>query len=160
MGYAAGAEVVNPPPDGRSFLSDVPWLRADNGFGPVEKDTSNGEQAAGDGHPITIQGTVYAKGIGAHAPGSIEYYLAGRCSAVSAQVGVDDEKSATGSVTFELWADGTKVADSGSLTVDDAAKPLAADLTGAAFLRLVVTDGGNGNNSDHADWADAKLTCS
>ena len=159
-GYAAGAEVVNPPPDGRSFLSDVPWLRADNGFGPVEKDTSNGEQAAGDGHPITIQGTVYAKGIGAHAPGSIEYYLAGRCSAVSAQVGVDDEKSATGSVTFELWADGTKVADSGSLTVDDAAKPLAADLTGAAFLRLVVTDGGNGNNSDHADWADAKLTCS
>jgi alpha-galactosidase len=159
-GYAAAVEVVNPPPGGTSFLSDVPWLRADNGWGPVEKDTSNGEQAAGDGHPITIEGTVYAKGLGAHAPGSIEYYVAGHCSAVSAQVGVDDEKSANGSVTFELWADGDKVADSGPLTVDDAATPLAADLSGAAFVRLVATDAGDGTNSDHADWADAKLTCS
>jgi alpha-galactosidase len=159
-GYSAALQVVNPPPSGTSFLSDVPWLSAANGWGPVEKDTSNGERATGDGHPITIQGTQYAKGLGAHAPSSIEYYLAGQCSAVSAQVGVDDEKSANGSVTFELWADGTKVADSGLLTVADAAKPLAADVGGATFLRLVVTDGGDGIDSDHADWADAKLTCS
>jgi alpha-galactosidase len=159
-GYAGQVEVVIPPPGGTSFLSDLTWLRAANGWGPVEKDASNGEQAAGDGRPLTIQGAVYSKGLGAHAPSAIEYYLAGRCSAVSAQVGVDDEKSANGSVSFELWANGAKIADSGPLTVDDAAKPLTADVGGARFLRLVVTDGGNGIDSDHADWAEAKLTCS
>jgi alpha-galactosidase len=58
-----------------------------------------------------------------------------------------------------LWADGTKVADSGLLTTADAAKHLTADVSGATFVRLVVTDGGNGNDSDHSDWADAQLTC-
>jgi alpha-galactosidase len=150
---------ASPPPSGTSYASDIPWLRSDNGWGPVEKDTSNGEQPAGDGHPITINGTVYKKGLGAHAPSTVEYYTAKKCTAFSADVGVDDEKTAKGSVTFEIWADGTKVADSGLLTTADAAKHLTADVTGATFLRLVVTDGGDGNDSDHADWADARLTC-
>ncbi len=34
----------------------------------------------------------------------------------------------------------------------------AVDLTGQAQLRLVVDPNGV-NYSDHADWADAKLTC-
>jgi alpha-galactosidase len=85
--------------------------------------------------------------------------VGGKCSAFTASVGVDDEKNATGSVTFEVWADGRKVADSGLLTTDLPAKPLSADVTGAGVVRLIVTDGGDGNNSDHADWADAKVTC-
>jgi alpha-galactosidase len=72
---------------------------------------------------------------------------------------VDDEKAAKGSVTFEIWADGTKAADSGLLTTADGPRHLTADLTGATFVRLVVTDGGNGNDSDHADWAGPRLTC-
>jgi alpha-galactosidase len=150
---------ASPPPSGTSYLSDVPWLRSDNGWGPVEKDTSNGEQPAGDGHPITINGTVYKKGLGVHAPSTVEYYTAKKCTSVSADVGVDDEKTAKGSVTFEIWADGTKAADSGLLTTADDAKHLTADVSGATFVRLVVTDGGNGNDSDHSDWADARLTC-
>ena len=43
-------------------VSDLPFLSATNGWGPVERDTSNGEQAAGDGRPITINGVQYAKG--------------------------------------------------------------------------------------------------
>jgi len=147
------------PPSGTSYLSDIPWLRADNGYGPVEKDTSNGEKAAGDGHPITINGSVYKKGLGTNAPSTIEYYTAKKCTSLSTDVGVDDEKAASGSVTFEVWADGNKVADSGLLTVADPAKHLTADVSGATFVRVVVTDGGNGNNSDHGDWAGAQLTC-
>jgi alpha-galactosidase len=147
------------PPQGTSYLSDIAWLRVSNGWGPVEKDMSNGETAAGDGHPITINGTVHTKGLGVHAPSSVEYYTAKKCTSVSADVGVDDEKTAKGSVTFELWADGTKVADSGLLTTADPAKHLTAGVGGATFVRLVVTDGGNGNDSDHADWADAQITC-
>ena len=80
------------PPSGTSYLSDIPWLRADNGYGPVEKDTSNGEKAAGDGHPITIDGSVYKKGLGTNAPSAIEYYTAEKCTSLSTDVGVDDEK--------------------------------------------------------------------
>jgi hypothetical protein len=33
------------------------------------------------------------------------------------------------------------------------------DVTGARMLTLRVTDGGDGKNFDHADWADARVTC-
>src|SRR5205085_12704987 len=36
---------------------------------------------------------------------------------------------------------------------------VSVPLSGVTTLRLVVTDAGNGNAFDHADWADAKLTC-
>jgi alpha-galactosidase len=149
-----------PPSAGTSFLSDLKWLRATSGWGPIEIDRSNGERAAGDGHPLTIGGVVFAKGLGAHAPSTIEYFVGGRCASVTAQVGVDDEKTANGTVTFEIWADGTKVADSGVLTTAMPAAPLSGDVSGAKVVRLVVTDAGDGINSDHADWADAKITCS
>ncbi|WP_203597937.1 NPCBM/NEW2 domain-containing protein [Streptomyces sp. SID7909] len=153
------AHVVVPPPPGGGYLSDLPQLSASNGYGPVEKDTSNGESAAGDGHPLTIGGQVYAKGLGAHAASSVEYYAGGACTAVTAQVGVDDEKGAKGTVAFEIWADGTKAASTGVLTNAMAPQPLSADVTGAQVVRLVVMDGGDGDDSDHADWGDLRITC-
>ncbi|MFJ8492726.1 NPCBM/NEW2 domain-containing protein [Streptomyces sp. NPDC094038] len=151
--------VADPPPAGGSYLSDLPWLSADNGWGPVERDTSNGETAAGDGHPITIGGVVYSKGLGTHAQSEVDYYAGKACEKVTADVGVDDEEAANGSVSFEVWADGTKVASTGVLTTDLPAQPLTADVTGAEVVRLVVTDGGDGITSDHGDWADARISC-
>ncbi|KOV57356.1 alpha-galactosidase [Streptomyces sp. MMG1121] len=153
------ASVVLRPPTGTSYLSDLPWLSATSGWGPVERDTSNGESAAGDGHPITIGGTVYAKGLGAHAPSDISFYTGKACTKVTADVGVDDEKGTKGTVAFEIWADGTEVASTDVLTNAMSAHPLTADVTGAQVVRLVVTDGGDGNDSDHADWADAQVSC-
>ncbi|MFC5099379.1 NPCBM/NEW2 domain-containing protein [Kibdelosporangium philippinense] len=98
----------------------------------------------------------YAKGLGTHAPGVVEYYVAGRCTGFTADVGLDDEKGNNGNATFEVWADGRKVADSGALTNLMPAKPLSADITGATLVRLISTDAGDGNNSDHTDWADAR----
>ncbi|GAA3775308.1 NPCBM/NEW2 domain-containing protein [Streptomyces coacervatus] len=151
--------VVVPPPSGTSGLGDLPWLSATNGYGPVERNTSNGESAAGDGHPITIGGVVYGKGLGVHAESAVEYYTGKACRTVTADVGVDDEKGANGTVAFEIWADGTEVASTGVLTNAMPAQPLTADVTGAQVIRLVVTDGGDGIDSDHADWANAELTC-
>ncbi|MFJ7945846.1 NPCBM/NEW2 domain-containing protein [Streptomyces sp. NPDC096354] len=153
------AHVVVAPPAGSSYLSDLPQLSSSNGWGPVEKDTSNGESSAGDGNPLTIGGTVFAKGLGVHAQSAVEFYTAGACSAVTAQVGVDDEKGAKGTVAFEIWADGTKVASTGVLTNAMAAQPITADVSGAQVVRLVVTDGGDGVDSDHADWADLRMGC-
>ena len=153
------ASVVVPPPSGTSGLGDLPWLSATNGYGPVERNTSNGESAAGDGHPITIGSVVYDIGLGVHAESAVEYYTGKACTTVTADVGVDDEKGANGTVAFEVWADGTKVASTGVLTNAMPAQPLTADVTGAQVVRLVVTDGGDGIDSDHADWANAQLTC-
>ncbi|MFI7400751.1 NPCBM/NEW2 domain-containing protein [Streptomyces sp. NPDC049541] len=153
------ASVVVPPPSGTSGLGDLPWLSATNGYGPVERNTSNGESAAGDGNPLTIGGVVYGKGLGVHAESAVEYYTGRACRTVTADVGVDDEKGANGTVAFEVWADGTKVASTGVLTNAMPAQPLTADVTGAQVVRLVVTDGGDGIDSDHADWANAQLAC-
>ncbi|MFD8685777.1 NPCBM/NEW2 domain-containing protein [Streptomyces sp. NPDC059651] len=153
------AHVVVAPPAGGGYLSDLPQLSASNGYGPVEKDTSNGESAAGDGNPLTVGGEVYAKGLGVHADSAVEYYVGGACSTVTARVGVDDEKGAKGSVAFEIWSDGTKAASTGVLTNAMAAQSLSADVGGAQAVRLVVTDGGDGVDSDHADWADLRITC-
>lgn len=153
------AHVVVAPPAGSSYLSDLPQLSSSNGWGPVEKDTSNGESSAGDGNPLTIGGTVFLKGLGVHAQSAVEFYAAGACSAVTAQVGVDDEKGAKGTVAFEIWADGTKAASTAVLTNAMAAQPITADVSGAQVVRLVVTDGGDGVDSDHADWADLRMGC-
>ncbi|MEU4657729.1 NPCBM/NEW2 domain-containing protein [Streptomyces sp. NPDC023723] len=152
------AHVVLPPPAGTSYLSDQPWLAATNGWGPVERDTSNGERAAGDGRPLTIGGTAYPKGLGVHAPSDVSFYAGRRCEQVTAAVGVDDE-GAGGTVAFEIWADGTRAAASGVLAGGTAARPLTADVSGAQVVRLVVTDAGDGVDFDHADWADARLSC-
>nr|WP_086013644.1 NPCBM/NEW2 domain-containing protein [Streptomyces bingchenggensis] len=155
----APVHVVVAPPSGTSYASDLPWLSAVNGWGPVEKDTSVGENAAGDGHPITIGGTVHAKGLGVHAPSEVTYYTGGRCTSFTAQVGVDDEEDAAGTVAFEVWADGEKVASTGTLTNADPATTVTAALGGATTVRLVTTDAGDDVTSDHGDWAEAAFSC-
>jgi alpha-galactosidase len=151
--------VPNPPPTGTAYVSDIPWTSWTNGWGPPERDRSNGEQGAADGHPITIGGVTYAKGVGVHAVSEIDVYVGGRCASFSSAVGIDDEVGDRGQVDFQVFADATKVADSGVVTGSGNAVSLEADLSGATFLRLVVTDGGDGINYDHSDWADAQVSC-
>jgi alpha-galactosidase len=151
--------VPNPPPHGTAYVSDLQWTSATNGWGPVERDMSNGETGARDGHTITIGGVTYAKGIGAHAPSEVDVYVGGNCTSFASDVGLDDEVGNNGSVDFQVFADNAKVADSGVVHGADAAKHLTADLSGAQFLRLVITDAGDGNSYDHSDWAGAAVTC-
>ncbi|MCX4539493.1 NPCBM/NEW2 domain-containing protein [Streptomyces sp. NBC_01565] len=147
------------PPAGTSHLSDLPWTGVSSGWGPVERDRSNGERPAGDGRTLTVNGATYAKGLGVHAPSTLAYHLGARCTALTVDVGVDDESSYTGAVAFRIYRDDAVVADSGVMTTADPARRLTADLTGGQTLRLVVTDGGNGIDYDHADWAGPRLTC-
>jgi alpha-galactosidase len=151
-------QVLTPPSAGLVSLTALPQVSVTNGWGPAEINTSNGEQPAGDGMPITIGGQVYAHGLGTHAPSEIVYYLGGRCSALTTDVGIDDEKTANGSASFRIYADSQLVADSGTRTVSDPALTLTANLSGATWLHL-VTDPGPSTNSDHTDWAEPILTC-
>lgn len=149
-----------PTPATTGFLSDQSWVSATNGWGPVERDRSNGETGAGDGRTLTIGGVTFAKGLGVHAASEVRYALAAGCTSFTAQVGLDDETGTSGSVVFQVWTDGVKSYDSGVLTGSGGPVALNVNVTGKTDLRLVVTDGADGVSSDHADWADAKLACS
>ncbi|GGS31860.1 NPCBM/NEW2 domain-containing protein [Actinokineospora fastidiosa] len=148
-----------PAPQGDAWVSDLEWMTATNGWGPVERDRSNNESAGGDGNPLTVDGVVHAKGLGVHAPSSVLVNLDGRCSRFTAVVGVDDEMADRGSVVFKVVGDGTERYVSPVLRGTSAALPVEVDVTGVRTLDLQVTDGGDGIGSDHGDWASAKLTC-
>lgn len=159
LGAQTSVRTLPPPPTTDSWASDLDWTASQNGWGPVEKDLSNGETGTGDGSPLTIGGTVYAKGLGSHAPARIRYYLGGKCTSFTAQVGVDDVQKSAGSVQFSVTADGTEKVKSPVLKAADSAWSLTADVTGAKYVELVVGDGGDGNGNDHADWGDARFHC-
>jgi hypothetical protein len=141
------------------YVSDLTWTSAINGWGPVEKDMSNGERSAGDGRTITLNNVTYAKGLGVHAASDVRYNVAGACSTFTASVGVDDEVGTRGSVVFQVWLDGVKAYDSGTMTGTTATKAVSVTTTGKNQLQLVVTVASGGDAYDHADWADAKITC-
>ncbi|WP_245556458.1 NPCBM/NEW2 domain-containing protein [Deinococcus aquatilis] len=133
-------------------LAPQQLLSATSGWGPVEYDLSNGEQAAADGRTLSLGGQTYGRGYGVHAPSSLVFSVGEQCQTFSADVGVDDEVSG-GSVTFQVWADGQLLADSGLLRGTDAARRLTANVAGKKQLKLVVTSAGDGPSQDHADWA-------
>ncbi|MBB4676839.1 glycoside hydrolase family 97 catalytic domain-containing protein [Crossiella cryophila] len=144
---------------GQPWVSELPFTAESNGWGPVERDRSNNDSAGGDGNPLRINGISYAKGLGAHAPSEVSVHLGGRCTRFTALAGLDDETTSPGSAAFHVLTDGLLRQETGVLRTGQAATPLSVDLTGARTLTLRVSDGGDGRNFDHADWAEARLTC-
>ncbi|HKY35963.1 MAG TPA: NPCBM/NEW2 domain-containing protein [Polyangiaceae bacterium] len=145
---------------GMVYLSGVCELGVStNGLGPLERDLSGGENAARDGGPLTLDGTIYGRGLGVHAPSDIAYALNGGCSKLSATIGIDDAMRNAGSVTFEVWGDGNRLYQSPVLTGASAPLPIDVDVAGVGELHLVAVASGQGAG-DHADWADAALSCS
>ncbi len=133
------------------WVSDVPWTRANNADRPARRDQSH------DGRPLTIDGKVFAKGLGAHAPSDLNYVLDGQWSAFSALVGLDDEvDGAKAEVVFQVWLDGQKAWDSGVMRKGSGTKAVAVPLAGRKELRLVVDTSGPGD-WDHADWVNAQF---
>jgi alpha-galactosidase len=147
------------PAAGTTQVSDLTPSLAGSAWGPVEKDRSNGEQAGGDGRTLTIGGTTYAKGIGVHARSEVRYYLGGRCTQLTATVGIDDEVGDSGSVSMEVWSAGGQLA-SALVRGTDGPRNLVANVTGQQYVHLAALPTQDGVNFDHADWANATVTCS
>ncbi|MCX6628088.1 MAG: DUF1800 family protein [Candidatus Solibacter sp.] len=140
------------------FLSDLDWTHASNGWGPVERDKSNGEAHSGDGVPISINGMKFAKGLGVHAPSDVRFQLNGQFASFVAWIGIDDEVGNNrGSGIFQVWLDGVKAFESPELFGKSDAQKVTLNVAGKNELRLVVNNGGDGNSYDHADWAGAQL---
>ncbi|HZG78845.1 MAG TPA: NPCBM/NEW2 domain-containing protein, partial [Paenibacillus sp.] len=148
---SAAVSATMDPPGAVTYLSDLAWTSATAGWGNVERDRTT------DHKTITLNGVEYAKGIGTHAHSEIVYHLQGVYDRFQADVGVDDETYGNGAVTFEVWLDGAKAFDSGVMNATSETIRIDLDIAGVDELKLVVTNGGNGGDWDHADWADAKI---
>ncbi|MHA4813099.1 sulfatase-like hydrolase/transferase [Streptomyces aculeolatus] len=160
--YPASRTLAVPPPAPRQdgFLSDLEWVSASNGWGPVERDRSNGRQAAGDGPPIGFGGVTYAKGLGVHAPSEIVYHLGAAATRLTAVVGIDDfsaSQSANGATAAQVWGDGRILYESGTLTAATGPREVDVDVTGVRLLRLVVQDANGSTSYDHTSWAAAHI---
>ncbi|MBR4170899.1 MAG: NPCBM/NEW2 domain-containing protein [Kiritimatiellae bacterium] len=112
-----------------------------------------------EGAPLRIFRTNMERGVGTHARSRIMVELSDAI-AFDAQVGLDAEilNSGEGSVRFRVMSGKTVLADTGVLTKRKGPVPIHADLKGVKQAYLEVTDGGDGDNYDHADWGNAYFT--
>lgn len=112
-----------------------------------------------DGNALQIGSQTFADGIGTHAGSYWGLYLGGNATRFQAMVGVDDEVGGgRGSVEFKVVGNGKVLWNSGVMSQGDFAEAIDIDVTGVQRLHLFVTDGGDGINYDHADWANARIT--
>jgi alpha-galactosidase len=110
-----------------------------------------------DGNGLSIGGQKFTHGLGTHAVSIFRIDLDGKAQRFTANVGVDDEKSGHGSVIFKVIGNGKTLWESGLMRGGKPAKAVSVDLGGVKKLVLCVEDGGDGIDSDHADWAEAQI---
>jgi len=120
------------------------------GFAPPQIDH------AWDGSPIVMGGVRYEHGIGTHAWCRMTYAVPPQATTFQAIVGLSDDvrECGAGAVTFEVRDDNDAVRfDSGLVDATTPARSIQADVRGTQTITLVVTEGGNGRDCDHANWA-------
>ncbi len=106
---------------------------------------------------LSVQYMFYRKGLGTHANSTIVYDLHRRFSRFTTDIGVDTEAGPQASVLFELYGDDQLLFRSDIIRRYEYPKHVEVDVSGVAALKLVVTDAGNGNTDDHADWLNPML---
>lgn len=134
----------------KAWLSDYPPGRAAQGFGSLGRDT-NVQQG-----PLRIAGRSFRKGLGTHAHSELVYRIGGGFGSFEAALGLDDSHQG-GSVEFQVYGDDRLLFSSGLVRGGSAARRIRVPIAGVMELKLVVTDGGDGNHCDHANWAAALL---
>lgn len=159
-------------------LTEVTYLRGTCGWGSIHTNTNL------SGGSLSIAGKTYSKGIATHANSIILYNLPEGAKRFTALAGIDntgtdqgskssvefmifdhdatirEEVTASNAGSKTLYVDPEKqIATSGfvSHSSGNNGKEITADITGAKKLYLVVTNGGDGLDYDHADWGNPVL---
>jgi 4-amino-4-deoxy-L-arabinose transferase-like glycosyltransferase len=109
-----------------------------------------------NGGPIRMGGVTYEYGLGTHAWCHMTYAVPAGATAFQAIIGLSDgirwcEKAA---VTFEVRDENDKpLYDSGLVDTTTPPQAIYVKLGDTRAITLVVTEGGNGPDCDHALWA-------
>jgi hypothetical protein len=136
-----------------AYLSDYPYIYGTVGYHELQTDKPL------YGSVFQIGDKTFTKGFGTHAPSEIVYYLNSRYSKFNASIGlqkmtVNAEKS---SVVFKVYGDNVLLYQSKLVKNDTPAESIEVNIKGVNELKLVVTDGGDGQDYDWGDWCDAKI---
>ena len=150
---------IPPQNNGEVYISDRPWQAVQNGLGPAERDTNNGDAAEGDGGVIELDGISYAKGVGVYAYSEITIDLAGQYTRFQSDIGLDDvQDGQCGNIRFEVDVDGFNQYSSGGFIDTTPTETIDVDVTGASTLSLKVLDNNADTCGDRGNWANARLT--
>lgn len=107
--------------------------------------------------PLTVNGVVYERGIGAHSISRMLYDLGGKAVSVSGLVGADDNNLYAGKLQFKIIGDKKELWKSGVMQKGDPVKEFNVNLSGIDKVLLLVEECGDGIMYDHADWLNVKF---
>jgi hypothetical protein len=109
-------------------------------------------------HTISIAGKRYPWGIGVHADSSLTFEINKRFAEFRADVGVDTRMGNRGSVVFHVLGEGKELYKSPVVRGGEAATlHVAVGVAGVSRLTLRVTNGGDLDLGDVANWGSARL---
>jgi uncharacterized protein YjdB len=138
-------------------LTELDWVTASVAW-PATPGTPSINKAV-DGGKITIRGTTYDKGFGAHATSSITYNV-DQMNAVwfEAVAGLDDGHD--GNVNFVVLADDQEIYRRNDVTLQTEALNIKVRIPeGTKRLTLKAENNGSESN-DHSAWANPVVLCS
>jgi CubicO group peptidase (beta-lactamase class C family) len=138
------------------WLDKLTPVRATVGFGKFQVGKT------GEGSRLALDGDVFAHGLGVHAPSEVIYDLRPEYARFVARVGPEERASWRASVIAKVYLDdvlldATPLLRAGDppWNIDVAIPARSVSTTKPRQLRLLVTDSGDGINSDWTDWVDA-----
>jgi len=140
------------------YLSDMKEIRSGDVHGGLGKDRPYWQP------DLIIGGRTFKKGLVTHPVAEngrrafVEYELNGRYRFFMTTLGAaqDHGNYGRGTMSYYILADGREVAG-GRFPVPPDTRNLRISVSGVRILRLEVDNGGDGNNSDHAAWGDARV---
>ncbi len=106
---------------------------------------------------LSTQYMFFQQGLGTHATSTIVYDIGKRFSTFQTNMGIDTEAGSKASVIFEIYGDNNRLFRSPVMKRYDNPIHITVPVTGVSQLKLVVTDAGDGNTDDHADWLQPEL---
>ncbi|HEX5437315.1 MAG TPA: NPCBM/NEW2 domain-containing protein [Gemmatimonadaceae bacterium] len=116
------------------------------------------------GGPLTVAGTVHAKGVGTLSDSELRYQLFGRFARFRASAGLDDGRRRRGAparAVFEVRGDGRVLWRSDTVSRGGEAVPVDVDVSGVHTLSLdvvpLVQPNTDRDDAVPADWLEARL---
>ena len=137
--------------DGALLLSTIRAESSSQGWGTLQNDRSV------LGGVLQLGETVYLRGLGTHAPSTVEYDIPEGYSEFFAIVGIDAGSRGGGSAVAKVLLDGEQVFESATLTGESEPVEVRLPLGAARRITLIADETPDGEKSDHVDWALARF---
>ena len=145
------------------YVSDLKFVSATNGLGPIEIDKTVGNSGDGDGSSIVLKGVSYPKGIGVAPNSEIIYNIpSGQFYKFNAKIGISDDVAGctnTGGVVFKVYGNSTLLYSSPTVYRNTAVQDINISIASFSSIKLVVEAVGVNTSCNKAIWADARIMC-